>query len=95
MNRRGTTERWRGASTTAAAGSGATGLGDVVEGPLAVIAPVAFAARAVVGRAPESNGVALAPRTLRRTIFPPQYMDVRLALFGVEELVPMREYRHG
>jgi hypothetical protein len=32
---------------------------------------------------------------LERTIFPPQHMDVRLALFGVEELVHMGEHRHG
>jgi hypothetical protein len=48
-----------------------------------------------VVRTPPSNGVALASRTLQRTIFPPQRMDVRLALVGVEELMQMREHRHG
>jgi hypothetical protein len=37
--------------------------------------------------APVSNMVALAARTLEETIFPPEHTDVRLALFGVEELV--------
>jgi hypothetical protein len=44
--------------------------------------------------APEPYVVALAPGTLERTIVPPQRMDVRLALFGVEEVVQMREHRH-
>jgi hypothetical protein len=42
-----------------------------------------------------SDVVALAARTLQRTIFPPQRTDVRLALFGIKEVVHMREYRHG
>ena len=71
------------------------GLGEVVEGALAAMAPVAFAPRAVLVRAPASNVVALAARTLQWTIFPPQRMDVRLALVGVEELVDMGEHRHG
>src|SRR5262245_19523940 len=70
-------------------------LSEVVEGALAAMAPVAFAPGAVLVRAPASNVVALAPRTLQWTIFPPEYMDVCLALFGVEELVQMREHRHG
>jgi DDE superfamily endonuclease len=41
------------------------------------------------------NGVALAPRTLERTILPPERMEVGLALFDVEELVQMRQHRHG
>jgi hypothetical protein len=39
--------------------------------------------------------VALAPGTLQRAIFPPQRMDVGLTLFDVEELVDIREHRHG
>ena len=78
-----------------AAGSGATGSGEVVEGALAAMAPVAFASGTVVVRAPASNVVALAARTLERTVFPPERMDVRLALFGVEEVVYIREHRHG
>lgn len=51
------------------------------------MAPVAFAPGAVVVRAPLANVVALAARTLQRTIFPPQRMDESLALFDVEEVV--------
>jgi len=70
------------------------GIGEVVEGALAAMAPIAFAAGAVLVCAPLSNVVALAARTLERTILPPERPDVRLALCGVEELVQMREYRH-
>jgi hypothetical protein len=62
-------------------------IGEVVEGALAPMAPVAFAPRAVLVCAPLSNVVALASRTLQRTILPPEPMDVRLALLSVEELV--------
>src|SRR6266849_6053584 len=71
------------------------GMGEVVEGTLAAMAPVAFASGAVLVRAPASNVVALASRALQRTIFPPQRMDVGLAPFGIEELVQIRGYRHG
>jgi hypothetical protein len=65
------------------------GLGEVVEGPLATMAPGAFAPGATSVRAPAANVVALAARTLQRTVFPPQQMDIGLALFGVEEVVQM------
>jgi hypothetical protein len=65
------------------------GIGEVVKGPLAAMAPVAFASRSIVVHAPAANVVALAARTLQRTILPPQPMDVRLALIGVKELVHM------
>jgi hypothetical protein len=71
------------------------GSGEVVEGALAAVTPVAFASRAILGRAPAANVVALAARTLQRTVFPPERMDVGLALVGVEEVVQMREYWHG
>ena len=71
------------------------GPGEIVEGALAAMTPVAFASGTVLVGAPLSNGVALAPRTLERTILPPERMEVRLALFDVEELVQMREHRHG
>jgi hypothetical protein len=70
------------------------GIGEVIEGALAAMAPVACAPGAVVVRAPAANVVALAPRTLEQTIFPSECMDVGLALFGVEELVNVREHRH-
>jgi hypothetical protein len=71
------------------------GIGEVVEGALAAMAPVAFASGTVLVRAPASNVVALASRTLERTVFPPERMDVGLALSSVEELVQMGEHRHG
>jgi len=63
------------------------GSGEVVEGALAAIAPVAFAARPVVIRAPWVDVVAVAPGTLQWAIFPPQCMDGGLTLVDVEELV--------
>jgi hypothetical protein len=62
-------------------------MGEVVEGPLAAVAPVALAARAVVVCPPGIDLLALAPRTLERTIFPPERVDVGVTVFGVEELV--------
>jgi hypothetical protein len=71
------------------------GIGQVIEGALAAIAPVAFTPGAIVIRASRINVVALAPGTLQRTLFPPQCMNVGLALFDVEELMQMGEHRHG
>src|SRR5262249_37673996 len=70
-------------------------ISEVVEGALTAMAPVAFAPRAILVGAPASNMVALAARTLQRTVFPPECMDICLALFGIEELVQMGEHRHG
>ena len=70
-------------------------LSEVIEGTLTAIAPVAFAPGALVVGAPASNVVALAPGTLEWTLFPPERMDVRLALFSVEEFVHMGKHRHG
>src|SRR5215831_12605215 len=39
--------------------------------------------------------VALTPRTLERPILPAQHMDGGLTRFGVEEVVQMRNHRHG
>jgi hypothetical protein len=63
------------------------GMGKIIEGPLAALAPVALAPRAVVVRPPGIDVLALAPRTLERTIFPPERMDVGLTVFSVEEVV--------
>ena len=63
------------------------GRGEVVEGALAAVTPVAFAARSILVRALAAHVVALAARTWQRTVFPPERMDGGLALFGVEELV--------
>jgi hypothetical protein len=49
----------------------------------------------VVVGAPRTDIVALTPRTLEGPIFPAQPMDVRLTRFGVEEVVQMRNHRHG
>src|SRR5215510_7346354 len=45
-------------------------LGEIVEGALAAVAPVAFASRPVVVCAPAANVMALAPRALQRPVFP-------------------------
>src|SRR5712691_6942432 len=70
-------------------------VGEVIEGAPTAVAPVAFAPWPVMIGPPGPNVVTLAPGTLERTIFPPQRMDVSLTLFGVEELVDVREHRHG
>ena len=62
-------------------------MGQIIAGPLAAVAPVALAPRAVVVRPPGIDVLALAPRALERTLFPPEGMDVGLTLFGVEELM--------
>jgi len=59
------------------------------------MAPVALASGAIVVRTPAANVVALAARTLQRPVFPPERMDVGLALVGVEEVVQMGEHWHG
>lgn len=71
------------------------GLGEVMEGALTAMAPGALAPGAVVVCAPRIDVVALAPGTLQRAIFPPERMDVGLTLVDMEELVNVREHRHG
>src|SRR4029434_789183 len=70
---------------------------EVIEGPLAVLffTAVALQSGLVVVGAPRTDIVALTPRTLEGPIFPAQPMDVRLTRFGVEEVVQMRNHRHG
>ena len=70
-------------------------VGEIVEGALAAVTPVAFAAGAVVVRPPRIDVLALAPGTLQGTIFPPQRMDVGLTLVDIEELVDVREHWYG
>jgi hypothetical protein len=62
-------------------------MSEIVEGALAAVAPLAFAARPVVVRAPRVDVVALAPGTLQGAIFPSQGMDISLAGFHTEQLV--------
>ena len=62
-------------------------IGEIIEGPLAAVAPVALASRAIVVCPPGIDVLALAPRTLQRAVFPSQRMDVGVTVFGVEELV--------
>ena len=69
-------------------------MGEVVEGPLAAVAPGALAPGAVVVRPPGIDVLALAPGTLERTLFPSERMDVGLTVFGVEELVDICEHGH-
>ena len=63
------------------------GIGEVMAGALAPIAPVAFAAGAVVVRPPRIDVLALAPGTWEEAIVPSQRRDVGLALFGTAERV--------
>jgi hypothetical protein len=70
------------------------GRGEVVEGALAVLAPVALTPGPVVVLAPRIDLVTVAPGTLESAIFPPQGVDVGLTVFSAEELVDMEEYRH-
>jgi hypothetical protein len=62
-------------------------MGQIIEGTLAAVAPIALAPRAVVIGTPETDVLALASGTLERAFFPPERMDVGLAVFGIEELV--------
>jgi hypothetical protein len=63
------------------------GIGQIVKGALAAVAPVAFASGSVVVIAPGTNGLAAATGTVQWAIFPPQRMDVGLACIGTEKLV--------
>src|SRR5215510_8304108 len=67
------------------------GIGEVVEGALAAVTPVAFAAGSIVVLAPRVDVWAVTSGTLEWTIFPPECVNICLALFGVEELVQVRE----
>jgi hypothetical protein len=70
---------------------------EVIEGALAALlfTAVAFQTGLVVVRAPGTDVVTLTAGTLEWAIFPPQRMDVGLTRFGVEEVVQMRNHRHG
>src|SRR5215813_11732131 len=70
---------------------------EVIEGALATLlfTAVAFEAGLVVVGAPRTDVVALTPRTLEGPIFPPQRMDVGVTVIDVEEVVDVREHRHG
>ena len=62
-------------------------IGEIVDGTLAAVAPVAFASRSVVVMAPRIDVVALAPGTLQRAIFPSQGMDISEAGVYAEQRV--------
>jgi hypothetical protein len=70
------------------------GVGEIIEGALAAMTPIAFAARAVVVGPPRINIVALAPGTLQGPVFPSQGMDVGLTLFEVKELMYIGQSGH-
>jgi hypothetical protein len=70
-------------------------VGEVIEGALAAVTPVAFASGTVMVCPPRIHVLALAPGTLQGTIFPPQRMDISVTLSDVEEAVDIREHRHG
>ena len=63
------------------------GVSEVVEGALAAVTPVPFAPGSIVILPPWINVLAVTSGTLEETIFPPERMHVRLALFSVEQLV--------
>src|SRR5262249_23912474 len=62
-------------------------IGEIIEGALTAVVPVAFAAGSVVVRAPRIDVLALAPGTLEWSIFPSQCMNVGVTLVAVEEFV--------
>src|SRR5262249_27340622 len=70
---------------------------EVIEGALATLlfTAVALQSGLVVVGTPRTDVVALTPRTLEGPIFPAQYMDIGLTRCGVEEVVQMRNHRHG
>jgi len=63
------------------------GIGEIVEGTLAAIAPIPFAPGAVVVVPPRIDVLALTSGTLEGAIFPPEGMNVGLTLLSAEELV--------
>jgi hypothetical protein len=69
-------------------------VGEVIEGALTAVAPVAFQSGPVVVRAPRTDVFTLASGTVERAIFPPQHMEIGVAGVSVEELVEMGEHRH-
>jgi hypothetical protein len=71
------------------------GVGEVIEGALAAVTPVAFTPGSVVIIPPRIDVLTLTPGTLECTIVPPQRMDVDVTLIDVEEVVDIREHRHG
>ena len=71
------------------------GVGEVVEGALAAVAPGAFAPRSVVVLPPRIDVVTVTPGTLQGAIFPSERMDIGVACVRVEELVEMGENGHG
>jgi hypothetical protein len=70
------------------------GGGEIVADALTAIAPVAFTSGLVVVRVPWIDSLALALGTLEGTIFPSQRMNIGWTLFGVAELVDVREPWH-
>ena len=70
-------------------------MGEIIEGTLAAVAPGVFVAGSVVIIAPGIDSVALAPGILEGTILPPERMDRGVTLCRVEEVVDVREHRHG
>ena len=70
------------------------GLGDVLAGTLAAVAPGACAPRSGVVTTPRSDVLALAPGPLQRTIVPPAWMALGVASVDVEEVVEIPEPWH-
>ena len=62
-------------------------MGEVVEGAVAAVAPVAQTPGSIVVLPPRIDVLALASGTLEWALFPPQRMDIGVTLVDVEELV--------
>jgi len=67
------------------------GRGEIVEGALAALTPVALTPGPVVVLAPWIDVVTVAQRTLEWAIFPSQRRDIGLTVFSAEELVYIGE----
>src|SRR5262245_46639275 len=65
-----------------------------VDGALAALTPGALTPGTIMVRPPGLHVVPLAPGTVEGTSFPPQRMEVGLALFEAEELVDIGKRRH-
>jgi hypothetical protein len=74
---------------------GQEGVGEVMKGASATVAPGAWPSWPVVLRAPVPHVVTLAPGTGQRTLLPPQRLKRGVAGVGVAELVKVGEDRHG
>ena len=67
-------------------------MGEVVEGPLAAVTPVALTPWPIVVVPPRIDLQTLAPGALEGPLFPAQRMDVGVTLVDVEELMDVQQF---